>query len=299
MNKTVLLTGGTGFLGSYLVHDLLKNNYRVIVLKRSISNTWRIDDVFERISCYDIDKTGLEAAFTDQHIDVVIHTACCYGRNDEKASFIADTNLLFGLQVFEFAEDYNVAIFINTGTLLPKHLNYYSLSKVQLSEWLQKVAGKVQIINMKPEHMYGPKDDQRKFIPWVIAQLDRNQKQINLTSGIQERDFVYVTDVVQAYLHVLEYCAELKEYCEFEVGTGQSVAVRKFIYELVRQYKEQHPENQTQLNFGSVPYREGEMMYMMADTRCLTNLGWKAEFSFTEGIKTIIPPPPPPNTEMC
>jgi nucleoside-diphosphate-sugar epimerase len=40
MNETVLLTGGIGFLGSYLVHDLLKNNYRVIVLKRSTSKIW-------------------------------------------------------------------------------------------------------------------------------------------------------------------------------------------------------------------------------------------------------------------
>jgi nucleoside-diphosphate-sugar epimerase len=83
-----------------------------------------------------------------------------------------------------------------------------------MTEWLQKAAGKVQVINMKPEHMYGPKDDVKRFVPWVINQLEKNEKQINLTSGIQERDFVYVTDVVSAYIRVLEHRNSLESFIE-------------------------------------------------------------------------------------
>jgi nucleoside-diphosphate-sugar epimerase len=294
MNETVLLTGGTGFLGSYLVHDLLQNNYRVIALKRSTSNTWRINDVIEKTIYYDIDKTGLETAFADQHIDVVVHTACCYGRNNEKTSAIVDTNVMLGLKLFELAEKFNANAFFNTDTLLQKHLNVYSLSKQHLVDWLKQLAGKVQVINIKLEHMYGPKDDIAKFVPWIISQLNQNQRRIKLTSGVQERDFVYISDVARAYLQILEHRAELEKYDEFEVGTGRSIAVREFVIELTRQYRERYPENQTQLDFGSVPYREGEMMYMQADTKHLTALGWKPTLSFWEGKKRMFTPPPPP-----
>jgi nucleoside-diphosphate-sugar epimerase len=292
LSETVLLTGGTGFLGSHLAHELVKNNYSVIIAKRSSSNTWRLDDILEEIACYDIDKTGLEAAFSDRHIDVVIHAACCYGRNHEPASVVVDTNVLFGLRVFECAELYKADTFMNTGTLLPEKLNSYSLSKQQFVTWLQKAAGKVQAITMRPEHMYGPKDDPAKFVSWVIAQLDSDQKEISLTSGTQERDFVHVADVARACLYAVKHRSELKDYNEFEVGTGHSIMVREFISELDRQYKKQRPENQTRLNFGGVPYREGEMMRMKTDIGPLTALGWKPVFGFKEGIETIIPPPP-------
>jgi nucleoside-diphosphate-sugar epimerase len=41
--KRVLLTGATGFLGSHLLEALLKQDYKVVILKRSTSDTWRIN----------------------------------------------------------------------------------------------------------------------------------------------------------------------------------------------------------------------------------------------------------------
>jgi nucleoside-diphosphate-sugar epimerase len=275
MNETVLLTGGTGFLGSCLVHDLLKNNYRVIVLKRSTSKTWRIDDVRKNISCYDIDKTGLEVVFTDQHIDVVIHTVCCYGRNSERPSTIVDTNVMFGLKLFELADQFNIDTFFNTDTLLQKYLNAYSLSKKHLVEWLKQLSGHVRVVNMKLEHLYGPKDDGAKFVPWIIEQLKQNKSKIELTEGKQERDFVFVTDVVSAYLFVLKQRNGLARFSEFDVGTGEPITVRRFVTELVEQYKKRNPENITVLEFGSMPYREGEMMGITVDIGPLKNTGWE------------------------
>ena len=83
MQKTILLTGATGFLGSYLLEAFLQKGYKVVVLKRSTSNIWRIQDLITQIICYDVDIQPLENAFTDQHIDYVVHTACHYGRNED------------------------------------------------------------------------------------------------------------------------------------------------------------------------------------------------------------------------
>jgi len=54
MVKQILMTGGTGFLGSHLVNKLAEEN-QIIVLKRSFSKTWRIDNK-KNIKYYDIDK---------------------------------------------------------------------------------------------------------------------------------------------------------------------------------------------------------------------------------------------------
>jgi nucleoside-diphosphate-sugar epimerase len=291
LNETVLLTGGTGFLGSHLVRGLLQDGYEVIILKRSISDVWRINDIIGNIKTYDIDTDGIESVFKNQHIDIIIHTACCYGRNNESISSIVDTNVMMGLKLFEFADRFNTDTFFNTDTLLQKYLGFYSLSKKHFVEWLKQLTGKVQIINMKLEHMYGPKDDKAKFIPWVIDQLDQNQEQIKLTGGIQERDFIYVTDVVSAYMKVLKCRKNIERFYEFQVGTGTPIAVRQFITELVTRYKQLHEENRTAIAFGAIPYREGEMMKVMVDTKPLQDIGWMPEISFNKGIEYIITPP--------
>lgn len=125
---TILLTGATGFLGSHILNRLLQADYKVVILKRSFSDTWRINSVLSKVKFYDLDKTPIETAFKEQKIDVVIHTATNYGRSNQLVSSIVDTNLMFSLKLLE------TAAFFNTDTLLYKYLNHYSLSKKQFIE---------------------------------------------------------------------------------------------------------------------------------------------------------------------
>jgi CDP-paratose synthetase len=288
MKKTILLTGATGFLGSYLLDALLLKGFKVIILKRTTSNLWRIEHLMSKVTSYDVDVQPLELAFSEQNIDYVIHTACHYGRNGDSISKIAETNLIFSLRILDASIKFNTVTFFNTDTLLSKHLNFYTLSKKHFAEWLQQNSDKIQVVNLKLEHIYGPKDDTSKFVPWVISQLKENVADIKLTEGKQLRDFVYIDDVVSAYLITLEKVNSLGSFNQFDVGTGTLVSVKDFLQRIKRQYEIRFGLNSTKLAFGEIPFRTREMMTVVVDSQPLLDLGWRPKVSIEEGVAKLI-----------
>lgn len=285
---TVLLTGATGFLGSHLLEAMVHQGYSVVVLKRSTSNLWRIEHLAGQYKSYDVDTNPIEHAFEEQRIDCVIHTACHYGRNGDPVNQIVESNLMFGLRLLGACLKFNTDTFFNTDTLLQKHLNVYTLSKKQFVEWLVQQSDKIQVVNLKLEHMYGPKDDATKFVPWVISQLRQNVAEIKLTKGEQKRDFIYIDDVVSAYLTVLEKAPGLAKFNEFDVGTGQLVTVKNFLEQLKKGYETNLEAIDTKLDFGALPYREGEMMTVKLNNQGLLDLGWLPNTNLNQGLEKIL-----------
>ena len=97
----VLLTGATGFLGSHLLEALLNKGHEVVILKRSSSNIYRIQDKIDSIISYNIDLQPLVLAFKEQEIDVVIHTAGRYGRDGCNISRMIESNVIFGARLLD------------------------------------------------------------------------------------------------------------------------------------------------------------------------------------------------------
>ena len=280
---TVLLTGATGFLGSHLLKALVSKGYKVVVLKRSTSDMWRLKGFENTFKSYDIDQVPLRKAFEEQYIDTIIHTACVYGRKGESMQQILETNLMFGIELL------NTGTFFNTGTLLYKYLNYYALSKKQFEEWLQLASDKIQVVNLKLEHMFGEQDGNEKFTTWILNELKEEKPTIPLTAGLQKRDFIYIDDVVSAYLTCLEQAPQLKVFNDIEVGTGVLTPVKTFVT-LIKSTLEKLKGSpiETQLNFGALPYREGEIMEPQVDNSVLCSLGWQPKRSLEENIEQFV-----------
>ena len=278
--KHVLLTGATGFLGSHLLEALHRQGYQVTILKRSTSDTWRIKHLLNHVAVFDVDIQPLEDAFKPRKVDAVIHTACSYGRRGESAHSVAETNLLFALRLLDAATLFktesfiNTDTFFNTGISLPKYLNAYSLSKKHFVEWLKSRSEEIQVVNFKLQHMYGPKDDKSKFVQWLISQLKKNIDRISLTEGSQLRDFIYVDDVVSAYMLGLENTSQMNPFTELNVGTGEPLELRVFVSALYNAYKIRNPDLVTELGFGDVSMCSGELMDVEVDISELKKLGW-------------------------
>lgn len=266
--KTIILTGGTGYLGRHLSSALETEGYHVLCLRRAFS------------------AEQAEALFTHQPVFAVIHLATCYGRNGESMDELTEGNLLFPLQVLNLAVKHKVQLFINTDTILTRFLNPYALSKAQFAEWLKLSADNITAVNIRLDHFYGPFDTPNKFIAFLFKSFRENMPELNLTEGAQTRDFTYIDDVVNAYLSILKHSDEFQrgKVTAFEVGTNRKTSIK----DLVQLVQRTCGNTATRLNFGALPYRKNEQLDYDLDTTALEALGWKAEVSLEQGLCNIM-----------
>lgn len=285
----ILLTGATGFLGSHLLESFVSQGFEVVILKRSTSNTWRINHLLNKIKSYNIDQVSVENVFKEVSPTVIVHTACSYGRSNESFVDIVNSNLIFGLNLLEEAIKNNVKTFMNTDSLLPRTLNDYSLSKAQFRDWLYQRSKDIQVVNFKIEHMYGIKDDTKKFLSWLIKEMINGKGDINLTSGIQKRDFIYIDDVVKAFDIVISKKDDLPSWSEYDIGTNKFTYVKDFVLIVAKELGNLNKiEILPRLKFGTIPYREADIMIPELDNSKLLELGWSPETEVYSGIiKTI------------
>lgn len=286
--KTILLTGATGFLGSHLLRKLIDINYKIIVLKRSFSNTSRIKDLLnlENVISYNCDEIDLESIFEENKIDTIIHCATVYGRNNEQANDLLKANVDFPLQILINSIKHNVNTFINIDTILPKNINSYSLTKHIFAEWLDLYSEKIKVINLKLDHFYGAGDSSIKFIEWLISNFEKNEKVINLTEGSQTRDFIYIDDVIQAILTVLLNNEKIPigRKNDLEVGSGTKTSIRTLVLTLKKLMN-----SKTKLNFGSLEYRKNEVLEYELNCTGLILLGWKPSITnIKEGLIKVL-----------
>ena len=288
MKQNILLTGGTGFLGSALLRAFVTDpKFQITVLKRSTSRTDRVSDLLQHdgIEWIDLDRTDLAELFHTSAFDVILHCATNYGRGKRSILDTASANLLLPLTLLQLGIEHGVKTFINTDTVIDKRVNEYSLSKKQFLEWLQNSAGRIQGVNVALEHFYGPFDDESKFTTMIFRKLMRGESQIDLTPGEQKRHFIFVDDVVRAFCCILERLDTLPSgFSSFVVSTERSVSIREF----VQLSKSIIGNTSTQLNFGAIPYRVNELMDSRTDISALKALGWEPKFSLEQGIQMTI-----------
>ena len=295
--KTIALTGATGFLGSHLLKGLIKTKaYNIVVLKRSFSDTKRINDVLQQnnIDCINIDhgECDVRKRFEIGDVSAVIHCATEYGRGKMPIGSVLQANLLFPINLLDLCVEFGINVFINTDSYFNKpslqypHLLDYSLSKKSLLLWLPYFANKLRIANMTLEHIFGPMDGDAKFVMMMIKQIAVNKnKSVELSPGNQIRDFIYVHDVVSAYLSVLRNLLPQNEPCllNFEVGTGNGTTIRSFV-ETIKELS----GSPTELMFGAKPYRTAEIMASTADTSALMKLGWHPNYDYHSGLIDLL-----------
>lgn len=291
MIKNILLTGGSGFLGSHILKQLLKNDYNVIVLVRRSSNLFRIENLKESFELFYLEDKfeNLSDLFTNFQIDGIVHTATEYGRNSN-SSLVFETNFIFPMKLIEEGIKNDLKFFINTDTFSSKtvfrdstYLKQYNKSKFYFLEFLNELKTKIKTVNVRLEHLFGEFDSESKFVTNILHQLIADKSEIHLTDGYQKRDFIYIDDVVDVYIKVIQNLNKLDDFIEFEVGMGNSIEVREFVKILFK-----ITQSKSRLKFGAIPTREDEIMDSKANIDNLKVIGWKPLYDLNSAFIKII-----------
>lgn len=276
----IILTGSCGFVGKHLKKKLTKLNYKVIE--------------FDIMSGIDI--TNFEQVKNIGQFDVLIHLAA---RTYVPDSYVHSRQFYFvntvgTINMLELCKIYNAKmIFISSYVYgipdyIPideKHsvsaLNPYAHSKI-IGEELCKGYHRdfdIPVIIFRPFNIYGTGQNSNFLIPLIKKQIHDHGK-IQLKDPRPKRDFVHVSDVVNAYQKAIEYDDSSFEI--FNIGSGKSYSVKEITDLLV---------NNTQKN---IPIeflneiRENEVLDTVADiSKAERLLNWKPSISFTEGLKNL------------
>ena len=279
-----IITGATGYLGSHLVASLLEHGYTILCpIVRQLPIAY-LEPFEERVSLLYTDEQNYTTKITDFAADIVMHTACRYERDGTTLEELLDANLLFPLKIM-----YTIAqqkekkpLWLNTDTALDKYLNGYALSKHHFAEWGKYYSqkGDFTFVNVMLEQFYGEGDSGSKFIPFLLNKM-KNDEPIDLTDGEQRRDFIYVDDVVAAFMFLAK--KELTGFHEIPLGTGEAPQVRKVV-----EYLKEITESHSELRFGAIPRRENEPECLMADMKLLEGLGFRCQYDWKSGLEKTI-----------
>ncbi|EGV2453952.1 CDP-paratose synthase [Salmonella enterica] len=272
----ILIMGAFGFLGSRLT-SYFESRHTVIGLARKRNNEATINNII-----YTTENNWIEK-IVEFEPNIIINTIACYGRHNEPATALIESNILMPIRVLESISSLD-AVFINCGTSLPPNTSLYAYTKQKANELAAAIIDKVcgKYIELKLEHFYGAFDGDDKFTSMVIRRCLSNQP-VKLTSGLQQRDFLYIKDLLTAFDCIINNVYNFPKFHSIEVGSGKAISIREYV-ETVKNIT----KSNSIIEFGVVKERANELMYSCADIAELEKIGWKREFSLVDALTEII-----------
>lgn len=303
--KSVLVTGATGFIGSHLVFGLIQEGFDVAIIKRENSDTYRIKNILSKLHVYNADICDSEKVsdiISSFKPDAIFHLAAYYAisHKTQEMSCMIDTNVLGTINLLDAAKNAGVKFFANTSTCFVYEdctsnlredaelspVNLYALTKMQaeFACLFYSKKYKLKTITFRLFPPYGPYDSRRKLIPYLIMSLLKGEPP-RMTTGKQKWDFIYVDDIINAYIKLASNYQNLSNEHEIiNLGTGSAISVQE-ISSLVKGIIG------TELDplWGSVPHRDNEVWFLSADiTKAKNLLNWTPKRQIGEGLSNTI-----------
>jgi UDP-glucose 4-epimerase len=299
--KTALVTGGAGFIGSHLVDRLLTEGYRVVIVDDLSTGKLKNLNPAATFHHTDITHPSVQEVFSRERPDLVFHLAAQISVSESTKDPVNDSeiNVIGTLRLLEAARRCGVDKFIYSSTggalygdpqvnpcteqapIVP--LSPYGLSKY-LSEQYVELYHRLYHLNytiLRYGNVYGPRQDPHGEAGVVAifaqAMLEGRQRQI-FGTGDQERDFVYVGDVVDANILAIDR----GDNDAFNIGTGEGTSVNR-IFELL--------QNITNYKWDATRRspRQGEVYKISLEcSKAHQGLKWSPKVNLEEGLQQTV-----------
>lgn len=306
-DKTVLVTGGSGFIGAKIVERLVALDYAPSLILRKNSSRKRLLSILDKIKIFEADLQQVKAVsdiVKKNDPDIVIHLASygVYSYSNmaaENVKAMVDVNINGTINLLHAIYQSKCKLLINTGScfeygsnIVPfkeddmlNPVNAYGVSKAASTLFSQLFSkkNKFSAVTLRPFTVYGPGEDDRRFISTVIRQCFQRENP-TLTSQRIVRDYIYIEDVVDAYINAIKIGEELSGEI-INVSTGKGTVLEDVAEMIIRLMGVEGVVP----DIGSFPMRQGEVLSLVGNVEKAEKLlRWKAKHSLEEGlIKTI------------
>jgi nucleoside-diphosphate-sugar epimerase len=297
----ILITGASGFVGACLVRYMLDISGNVAIMVRPETHSWRIADVINDVRVYYedvIDKDAVRRTFQDYRPDYVFHLAAygAYGFQAEPDKIVA-TNVLGTLHVLNAALEVGCQKVVVTGSSseygvvkgkmkeasAPAPVNVYGAAKVSASVLCQTYASVYELptVVLRLFSVYGAYEEPTRFIASLILAGLRGESP-KLTAGEQKRDFIYIGDVMSAFLAAATQPEAIGHI--INIGSGKERTLRDVGGEIMRIMGDPIAPQ-----WGALPYREGEMWDWEADiSKAKRLLKWAPAYDIKAGLSETV-----------
>ena len=243
----ILITGASGFIGSFIVEEALKRGFDTwAAIRKSSSRAWLQDERIHLIELNLSSKAQLTEQLRGQDFDYVVHAAGvtkCLNKadfhriNTEGTKNLVDALLDVGMPLKRLVFVSSLSIF---GAIreqqpyeairesdTPQPNTEYGRSKLAAERYLESLGTRLPYIILRPTGVYGPREKDY----FIMAKSIQQHSDFAVGYKRQDITFVYVEDVVQAVFLALEKGANGRKYFLSDGEVYQSATFSNLIHE--------------------------------------------------------------------
>lgn len=304
--KNVLVTGGTGMIGSHLVDLLLKRgaNVRIVVHSRHLPKKLKIGEIIRG----DLTKQNI-CVKAVKDMDYVFHLAAFVGgvgRNAAHPASMFTPNILMNTQMLEVArlEDVERYLYTSSACIYPGNLDFFveekgwdappeptnasygwvkRMGELQARAYSEEYNMKIAIV--RPTNAYGPRDnfdlETSHVVPALIRKaVERRDPFVIWGTGESTRDLIHAKDISRGMLLALENYAVADPV---NLATGRSIKIKDLAYLIL---KLSEYENARVIFDKNKP--TGQVVRRVSTAKAKEKIGFVAQISLEEGLKKTI-----------
>lgn len=299
----ILVTGGAGFIGSHVTDRMIKLGHEVHVIDDLYSGNVNQVNRRAQLHIFDVrNKYQVRSLFSKVKFDVIFHKAAQMSviRSVNRPIMDASINIIGTLNILEAAQHVGVGkfIFASSGGVVYGNPNVvpqdeehnlspispYGISKVVCEQYLQYFWDNYNFpfIALRYSNVYGPRQNSRSgagVIGIFMEKILTGEQPYIYGSGNKTRDYIYISDVVEANVRALEY----NGVGAFNIGTGVETDVNTIFRLIIEQLSRSDiPE----IHKGE---EAGEQFRSVLDiSKSCEILRWEPKVSFRVGLEETV-----------